>query len=78
MTELAKEILLLIRKNPPLSSKEIHEGLNTAVGYATVKRGLTKLTLDNLVITDGKGKATKYLISPVYELLNVIDYSGIF
>jgi Fic family protein len=34
---------------------------------------LTKLTAENLLITKGQGKGTKYLISPAYGLLQQID-----
>ncbi|MHC1702808.1 MAG: Fic family protein [Tenuifilaceae bacterium] len=67
------EILELVKSKKKCSSKEIHEGISTTISYATVKRILTKLTSENLLITSGQGKATKYLTSPVYELLYPID-----
>ena len=67
------EILDLIKKNIECSSKEIYDGIKTSISYATVKRILTKLTNENLLITTGKGKGTKYLISPAYELLQPVD-----
>ena len=67
------EILDLIKKNIECSSKEIHDGIKASISYATVKRILTKLTNENLLITTGKGKGTKYLISPAYELLQPVD-----
>lgn len=51
------EVLQFIANNPSSSSREIHEGLESTMGYATVKRILVKLTLDNLIITEGKGKS---------------------
>jgi Fic family protein len=66
-------ILDYIKTHPLQSSKEIHDGLRGSIGYATVKRVLGKLLLDNLLKTEGKGKATKYAISSSYQLLYRID-----
>ena len=68
-----KIILEFIKENPSLSSKEIHDGLEFEIGYATVKRVLTKLISDNLILPEGKGKARKYITSPSYELFYPID-----
>jgi Fic family protein len=67
------EIVDFIRAYPQCSSKNIHDGINLSISYATVKRILSKLTNDNLLITDGKGKGTKYSISPALKLLQPID-----
>lgn len=67
------EILDFIKKNNESSSKEIYDGIKSSISYATVKRTLTKLTSENLLITKGQGKGTKYIISPAYELLQPID-----
>jgi Fic family protein len=71
------EILNFILKNPECSSKEIHDGISISISYATVKRILTNLTSKNLISKNGKGKGTKYFISPTFELLqpiNIEDY----
>ena len=67
------KIIDFIKVKQECSSKEIHDSFSNAVSYATVKRILTKLTAEDLLITKGKGKGTKYLISPVYGLLQKID-----
>jgi len=70
-------ILHYLSANPGVSSKEIHEGLGIQIGYATVKRALQALVSDNLVRTTGKGKGTKYELSPAYFILaplNVEEY----
>jgi Fic family protein len=72
------EILDFIKENIESSSKEIFDGINASISYATVKRILTKLTGENLLITTGKGKGTKYLISPFYELLQPIDIENYY
>lgn len=68
-----KEILEFVKENPSLSSKKIHEGLESEIGYATVKRILTKLISENLISTEGKGRGRKYVISPSYKLFYPID-----
>jgi fido (protein-threonine AMPylation protein)/predicted transcriptional regulator len=73
-----KYILDFLKENPSLSSKEIHDGLKSGIGYATVKRILTKLIEENLVSTTGKGRGTKYALSPSYELLYPIDVDSYF
>lgn len=70
---IESEIIDFIINNPECSSKVIFSGIQPSISYATVKRVLAKLTSDNLLQTKGKGKATKYLISPAYKLLQPID-----
>lgn len=72
------EIIDFIRKRGKSSSKEVHEGISNSISYATVKRILTKLTEENLIQTLGQGKATRYKISPVYELLQPVDMANYF
>ncbi len=73
-----EEILKFIRDNPEKSSKEIHDGSASDLAYATVKRILTNLITENLIIASGKGKATKYTISPAYELLIPVNLEEYF
>lgn len=68
-----KKILEYIKNKGASSSKELHENIDISVSYATFKRLLSKLILENFLISVGQGKATKYLISPTYELLEPID-----
>jgi predicted transcriptional regulator len=71
-------ILEFIRLHPSCSSKEIHEAIEAEISYATVKRILQQLLSENLVITHGKGKGTKYEISKVYDLLHPVDADEYF
>ena len=73
INKIDTEIIDCIKRNIESSSKEIYDEIKVSVSYATVKRILTKLTSENLIITTGKGKGTKYVISPAYELLEPID-----
>lgn len=67
------EIIEFIKKREECPSKEVFENLTTKISYATLKRILSKLISENFIITTGKGKGTKYLISPAYELILPID-----
>ena len=49
------------------------DSISVELSYATLKRALSKLVSENYIITKGKGKGTKYLISPVYELIQPVD-----
>jgi len=68
-----KQILEYISKNPLSSSKEIHEGSELDIGYATVKRLLTRLEKNNYISIEGRGRGTKYNISLAYSITKPID-----
>lgn len=74
----SEEILVFLKANPLVSSKEIYNGLEIEIGYATVKRNLSKLVDENLISTVGKGRGRKYLISPAYNLFYPIDLNSYF
>ena len=76
--EIGGKILDFIKQNPHCSSKEIDDGLNNAVGYATIKRALQDLLAENLIIISGRGKSTKYEISQTYGLIRSIDVEEYF
>lgn len=73
-----ESILNFIKENPSSSSKEIHEGVIEKLGYATVKRILQNLLIENLLVISGKGKGTKYNLSPTFELLHPIVIENYF
>ena len=66
-------ILDFIKQNPNCSSNEILQGINSTRSLATIKRTISKLILNNLVISTGKGKATRYQLSPFYTLFEDIE-----
>jgi prophage maintenance system killer protein/predicted transcriptional regulator len=72
------EILEFVKGNPMVSSKEIHEGLSSQIGYATVKRILSKLISANLIQQIGNGKASRYLTTSSYDLFFPIDMEEYF
>tara|TARA_R110001583_G_C5590191_1_gene403678 strand:+ start:260 stop:1300 length:1041 start_codon:yes stop_codon:yes gene_type:complete len=74
----SKEILHFVKEKPLLSSKEIYDGITLEIGYATVKRILSKLIEKKLIIQEGKGRGTKYLISTTYQLFYPIQLEDYF
>ncbi len=76
--EQNQAILHYLAVNPGVSSKEIHEGIDIQVGYATVKRALKTLVSENLIRTFGKGRGTKYELSPAYFVLAPLDVETYF
>jgi len=76
--DLEKRILDYIKKHPNSSSREIDEGLGNVVAFATIKRTITTLLDKNFVATNGRGKATKYIISSGFDVLFPIDVAVYF
>jgi len=75
---MEKELFDFIKNNPALSSREIFDRLEHSYSYPTLKRMLKKLLESNYITTNGKGKATKYLLSPAFELLEEINIGQYF
>src|SRR5690606_28282454 len=65
-----------IKEHPSCSSNEIHQSLDVSI--ATVKRMLSKLISEGLILAEGKLKGTKYVLSPSYELLYPVDVEEYF
>ena len=72
------DILNFLKEHPQSSSKEIFDGIESSRSYATVKRNLTQLLNENLIITEGIGKASKYSCSPHYRLFYPVDVNQYF
>lgn len=66
-------IIKYVKTNPGSSSKEIFEGVGEKKSLATIKRVLSKLIQEQLIISTGKGKSTRYNLSPVYKLFEPIE-----
>ena len=73
-----QRILEYVKESPSLSSKEIHDGQDWGMSYATLKRQLTQLISDNLIDPIGQGRGRKYVISSAYELFIPIDIQSYF
>jgi Fic family protein len=72
------EILNFIKAHPNCSSGEIHKEFATSISYATVKRSLSLILSKGHINSSGKGKGTRYFVSPSYELLYSIDLNSYF
>lgn len=73
LTFRESEIIEYFKNHGESSSKEVFDNISAEFSYATLKRVLTKLVSENYIKTKGKGKGTRYLISPVYELIQPVD-----
>ena len=67
------KIIDLLKDNTGLSSKEIYDELNLSISYATLKRDLSRLLNQGLLVSKGKGRGTKYILSPSFEITRPID-----
>jgi fido (protein-threonine AMPylation protein)/predicted transcriptional regulator len=72
------QIIDFIKKNGPNSSKEIFDSINLSVSYATLKRILGKLIDENFLSVQGLAKATRYSISPTYQVIQPIDIKAYY
>lgn len=72
------QIIEFVKKVGESSSKEIFESIETSVSFATLKRSLALLASKNYLYIIGKGKSTKYLISPAYALIQPIDIENYY
>ena len=75
MIEMETQELILnyLKNHTNSSSKEIFEGLNSVVSYATVKRCLSKLLSENHIVQQGNAKNSRYALSPTFNLLYPIN-----
>ena len=73
LTERELEIVEYIKNHGNISSKEAYDNISSNSSYATLKRDLAKLVSQNYIKTQGKGKGTKYFISPVFELVQPMN-----
>jgi len=73
---LKDQIITFIKEHPSCSSNEIHQSLDVSI--ATVKRMLSRLISEGLILAEGKLKGTKYILSPSYELLFPVDVEEYF
>ena len=73
-----EKILLLVDKNSGLSSSEIHKSIDLDVELITIKRYLSDLVSKKLLLIEGKGRATKYFVTPYYKLSHSITIEHYF
>lgn len=68
-----EDILAFIKVHPLSSSKEVYEGLNGEISYATIKRRLVNLLDKQYIIRQGNAKNSRYSLSPTYSLFYPIN-----
>lgn len=73
-----EQILSFIKIHPRSSSSDIFEGAGVEAGYATIRRELSKLVADGVIVVTGKAKSSRYSFSPSYQLLIPIDSETYF
>lgn len=78
MSYREQQIIDFIKKFGESSSKEIFDKAEIGVSYATLKRLLSKLISLNYLATKGNGKGTRYLISPLFEVIEPLDIDQYF
>ncbi len=66
-------ILTYLKDHPNSSSSQIASGIVGEKSLATIKRVLSKLISQKLITTTGKGRATRYLLSHLYNIFKEID-----
>lgn len=72
------EILNFLHFHPESSRAQITESLSTPPSSASMKRLLSGLLKDNLVSVSGKGRASKYSITPKAHILRTYDVEEYF
>lgn len=78
MDILDSDIIDRVRELGKATSSDIHSGLSTRTSLATVKRTLARLVDEQLLSRQGRGKSTRYSISPSYGILQPIDLETYF
>jgi Fic family protein len=67
-------LLAYIKDHPGQSSKQIADAFADEVSFATIKRGLSDLVSQFYIYSEGKARATKYYVSPLFEPVNLDIY----
>jgi len=71
--ETQELILNYLKNHANSSSKEIFEGLNSVVSYATVKRYLSRLLSEKHIIQQGNAKNSRYTVSTTFNLFYPVN-----
>lgn len=67
-------LLEYIKSHPGQSSKQIADAFADKASLATVKRGLNELVSQFYIYADGKARATKYYVSPLFSPVDLDAY----
>ena len=67
-------VLQYIKEHPGVSSKQIADALTGEASLATIKRAITELINSFYISVEGKARATKYFVSPIFVPIDLDDY----
>jgi len=67
-------VLQYIKEHPGVSSKQIADALTGETSLPTIKRAITELINSFYIIVEGKARATKYFVSPLFAPIDLDDY----
>lgn len=76
--KLHSEILEYLHYHPESSRSEITDGIAIKASPATLKRAISEAVEQKLIHVTGKGKATKYSITPQAHVLMTFDIDTYF
>ena len=77
-SEIRNQVLEYVGRMSGLSSKEIFEGIDFGLSYATTKRILQSLAEEKVIYVSGRGKGTKYHLDKDFKLISPIDMGVYF
>ena len=69
-----KIILAYIKEHPGVSSKQIADALVSEASLATIKRAINELVNSFYLNVEGKARATKYYVSPLFAPIDLDVY----
>ena len=67
-------ILNYIKEHPGCSSKQISDAVSEQASLATVKRIINEFVTQYYVTVEGKARATRYTVSPLFMPINLDEY----
>ncbi len=76
--KIQDQIISVLTSNPGLSSREIHERLNSDSSYSTTKRVITELVDKKLVDRSGNRKSSSYHLGKSYHILHSVNVEKYF
>lgn len=68
-----EDIIAFIKAHPLSSSKEVYDGLEGEISYATIKRRISNLLDKQYIIQHGNAKNSRYSLSLTYSLFYPVD-----
>ena len=69
-------VLQYIKEHPGTSSKQIADAMAGEASLATVKRAINELSNSYYINVEGKARATKYYISPLFAPIDLNEYNS--